>query len=165
MDDNKLVLGLGNLLNTDEGVGVHAVRYMQELLGELDDVAMEDGGTLGLNLLPLVEDATHLLLLDAVDADLPGGSVVELEKDEIPIYGGFKLSQHQVTFQEVMGLALIRDKLPENLYLIGVQPVSLEIGVNLSDEVAAVIPEVFRRAVRILESWGVSLPDAIDLSK
>ena len=61
-----LVLGIGNLLNTDEGVGVHAVKQIKEQVGEVNGVAMEDGGTLGLNLLPLVEEATHLLILDAL---------------------------------------------------------------------------------------------------
>jgi hydrogenase maturation protease len=153
-----LVLGIGNLLNTDEGVGVHAVRQIKEQAGEVDGVAIEDGGTLGLNLLPLVEDATHLLILDAVDAGQPPGTVVELKKEEIPLYGGFKLSQHQLTFQEVLGLALIRGKLPEYLHLIGVQPDSLEIGVGLSDKARAVLPDVITRSLRVLADWGVQLP-------
>jgi len=153
-----LVLGIGNLLNTDEGVGVHAVRQIKEQIGEIDGVAIEDGGTLGLNLLPLVEDATHLLILDAVNAGKPPGTVVELEKDAIPLYGGFKLSQHQLTFQEVLGLALIRGRLTEYLHLIGVQPDSLEIGVGLSDKVRAALPDVVTRSFRVLENWGIRLP-------
>jgi hydrogenase maturation protease len=153
---NILVLGIGNLLNTDEGVGVHAIRRLQEQLGEVDGVALEDGGTLGLNLLPLVEEATHLLILDAVNANQPPGTVVELEKDEIPLYGGFKLSQHQLTFTEVLGLALIRDKLPAHLHLIGVQPASLAIGVDLSDVVMAALSDVTARSLDVLAGWGVS---------
>jgi hydrogenase maturation protease len=152
-----LVLGIGNLLNTDEGVGVHAVRRIKEQVGEVDGVAIEDGGTLGLNLLPLVEDATHLLILDAVNAGQPPGTVVELRKEEIPLYGGFKLSQHQLTFQEVLGLALIRGRLPEYLHLIGVQPDSLEIGVGLSDKVMDALPEVAERSLKVLSGWGVRL--------
>lgn len=152
-----LVLGIGNLLNTDEGVGVHAVRRIKEQVGEVDGVAIEDGGTLGLNLLPLVEDATHLLILDAVNAGQPPGTVVELRKEEIPLYGGFRLSQHQLTFQEVLGLALIRGRLPEYLHLIGVQPNSLEIGVGLSDKVMDALPEVTKRSLKVLSGWGVRL--------
>ena len=153
-----LVLGIGNLLNTDEGIGVHAVQQIKEQVGEVDGVAIEDGGTLGLNLLPLVEDATHLLILDAVNAGQPPGTVVELEKEAIPLYGGFKLSQHQLTFQEVLGLALIRGRLPEYLHLIGVQPDSLEIGVGLSNKGIAALPEVTRRSFKVLEDWGVLFP-------
>ena len=64
------------------------------------------------------------------------------------------MSQHQVTFQEVLGLALIRGKLPEYLHLIGVQPVSLEIGIDLSPQVAAVLPEVVERAWAVLAAWS-----------
>ena len=156
MGRNLLVLGIGNLLNTDEGVGVHAIRALQARYPE-SEVPMADGGTLGLNLLPLVEDATHLLLLDAVDAGRAPGSVIELSNDEIPIFGGYKLSQHQLTFQEVLGLAVVRQNLPENLYLIGVQPDSLEIGVALSDVVQAALPTVLERAIAVLHAWGAVL--------
>jgi hydrogenase maturation protease len=152
-----LVLGIGNLLNTDEGLGVHAARQMQALLEGVEGVTVEDGGTLGLNLLPLVEDTNHLLLLDAVDAGQPPGSVVELTKEQIPLYSGIKMSQHQLTFQEVLGLALIRGRLPKNLHLVGVQPVSLEIGTDLSEPVAAALPQVVERALRVLEAWGVAV--------
>lgn len=149
-----LVLGIGNLLNSDEGVGVHAVRALQaDLAGRYPDVAFLDGGTLGLNLLPLVEDATHLLLLDCVNAGQPGGTIVELTKDQIPLYSGVKMSQHQTTFQEVLGLALLRGRLPEHLHLIGIQPVSLEIGTELTPAVQAILPEMVDRAASRLISW------------
>ena len=158
-ESSILVLGIGNLLNTDEGVGVHAAKKLQDLIPEQAGLAVEDGGTLGLNLLPLVEDATHLLLLDAVDAAAEPGTVIELEKDDIPLFGGFKLSQHQLTFQEVLGLALIRNKFPENLHLVGVQPESLAIGVGLSDVVQAALPDMLARAFAVLRAWGVTLPE------
>ena len=155
MERNLLVLGIGNLLNTDEGIGVHAIRQLQARYPD-SDVPMADGGTLGLNLLPLVEDATHLLLLDAVDAGREPGSVIELDKDDIPIFGGYRLSQHQLTFQEVLGLALIREKLPEHLYLIGIQPASLEIGVDLSPVVEAALPIMLDKAAEVLHRWGTA---------
>jgi hydrogenase maturation protease len=167
MDRQVLVLGIGNVLNTDEGVGVHAVRKLRQEFAELEaavaGVELQDGGTLGLSLLPLVEEATHLLLLDAVDVGEPPGTLVELEKEQIPYQGSMKLSQHQVTFQEVLGLALIRQKLPEHLHLIGIQPASLAIGVDLSPEVQAVLPQMLKRATRVLSAWGVKLPAAGDL--
>ena len=159
--DQILVLGIGNLLNTDEGVGVHAVRMMQaqaEAAGGVEGVVLHDGGTLGLNLLPLVEETTHLLILDAVDAGRPPATVVELTKDEIPLYAGIKMSQHQLTFQEVLGLALIRGRLPEYLHLVGLQPVSLEIGTELSPAAADALPRLVERAWRVLSRWGVSVP-------
>lgn len=157
-DHSILVLGIGNLLNTDEGVGPHAVRELKRAFHEMDGVQLLDGGTLGLSLLPLIEDATHLLLLDAVDVGKPAGTLVEMDRDQIPLRGGMRLSQHQLTFQEVMGLALIRAKLPEHVHLIGIQPGSLAIGVGLSPQVQATIPEMLNRTIQVLAGWGVVLP-------
>ena len=112
------------------------------------EVEFLDGGTLGLSLLSIVEEASHLLILDAVDAHQPPGTVIELVGAEIPLFSGVKLSQHQVTFQEVLGLAAVRDKLPANLHLIGVQPADLSIGLDLSPEAANALPELLHRHCR-----------------
>ncbi|MCS6844534.1 MAG: HyaD/HybD family hydrogenase maturation endopeptidase [Caldilineales bacterium] len=160
-----LVLGIGNTLQRDEGVGVHALAALQAALSPAEAagaVTFLDGGTLGLALLPVVEDATHLLILDAVDAHLPPGAVVELADDEIPLYSGVKLSQHQVTFQEVLALAGLRGRLPARLHLIGVQPADLSLGVDLSPTVAAVLPAVVQRAIAVLQRWGVLPPSEGD---
>lgn len=151
----NLVLGIGNTLNTDEGVGVHAVALLKEALGNPPAVEFLDGGTLGLNLLPLVEEARHLLILDAVNAGAQGGTVIELRRDEIPLFAGVKMSQHQLTFQEVLGLAQVRGKLPEYLHLIGVQPEDLSVGVGLSVVVAKAIPGVLKRAEAVLREWNL----------
>ncbi|MCB9452887.1 MAG: HyaD/HybD family hydrogenase maturation endopeptidase [Anaerolineaceae bacterium] len=153
-----LVLGIGNILNTDEGVGVHAVRALQAKFGEPEGFELLDGGTLGLNLLPLVDDATHLIIMDAVDAGKPAGTLIELHGAEIPLFGGAKLSEHQLTFQEVLGLALLRNTLPENLVLLGVQPESLAIGIGMSPVVQKVLPALCDRAEALLASWQI-LPD------
>mgnify|MGYP001240594092 CR=1 FL=1 len=97
----RVVLGLGNTLNRDEGVGVHALAPLASRLGAQEAVELLDGGTLGLNLLPIVEECSHLLVLDAVNAGKSPGTVVELRREQIPLYSGVKLSEHQVTFQEV----------------------------------------------------------------
>ena len=149
----KVVLGLGNLLQKDEGLGVQALKLLDAQLGGRSDFELLDGGVLGLNLLMIVEECSHLLLLDAINKGKPAGTVIELTKEEIPLYSGIQLSQHQVTFQEVLGLANIRGYLPEHLHLIGVQPEDLSTGLELSTTVANVIPEVVLRAEKILESW------------
>ena len=129
----KVVLGLGNLLNKDEGLGVQALKLLDARLGQQEQVELLDGGVLGLNLLMIVEECSHLLILDAVNAGKAPGTVIELRKEQIPLYAGVKMSQHQMTFQEVLGLANIRDKLPEHLHLIGVQPEDISIGLDLSE--------------------------------
>ncbi len=147
------ILGIGNILNRDEGIGVRAVEYLRERVGEPENVDLIDGGVLGLELLQIVESAPRLLILDAVDAGLEPGTVVELAGDEIPLYTKVKMSQHQVTFQEVLALAQMRDSMPPELYLIGVQPADLSIGIELSPAVASVVPEIAERALAVSRSW------------
>ena len=152
----KIVLGLGNTLNRDEGLGVHALKALEARVGVFaPQVEFLDGGVLGLNLLPLVEEASHLLVLDAVNARKEPGTLIELERDEIPLYSGIKLSDHQVTFQEVLGLASFRDRLPEHLHLVGAQPADLSIGVELSSVSEAVLPQILQRAEAVLRGWGL----------
>jgi hydrogenase maturation protease len=149
----KVVMGLGNLLNRDEGLGVQAVKLLDARVGKQTDFELLDGGVLGLNLLMIVEECSHLLILDAVNVGKPAGTVVELTKEQIPLYAGVKLSQHQITFQEVLGLANIRGKLPEHLHLIGIQPEDISVGLDLSQSISEKMPEVISRAERMIEQW------------
>ena len=156
----KIVLGLGNTLNKDEGLGVFAVSalesHLKEKLGTDTEIEFIDGGALGLNLLSWVEECSHLLVLDSMISrfSVPG-QVMELAKDEIPLYRNIKMSDHQITFQEVLGLAKFRDKFPEHLHLVGAQPVDMSIGYGISPEIEAVMPEIIKRAERVLADWGL----------
>ena len=154
----KVVLGLGNLLQKDAGFGVRVVQALEAEMGrELrrNQVELVDGGTLGPDLLPLVEDCSHLLVLDAVEAQARPGTLVELNKEQIPRFVGIKLTQHQVTFLEVLALADLRGNLPEQMYLIGIQPCDLGSGLELSQEVEQKLPRAILRAVEVLRGWGV----------
>lgn len=153
-----LVLGIGNILNRDEGVGVHAAQALQAKYPNPVGFTIHDGGTLGLNLLPLVDDATHLLILDAVEARKAPGTVIQLAGEAIPLWGGAKLSEHQLGFQEVLGLAMLRQKLPPHLHLIGMQPADLSIGVGLSPLAEQALPHMLEAAETLLANWGVLTP-------
>jgi hydrogenase maturation protease len=149
----RIVLGLGNVLNHDEGLGVHALGALAAEVGAAANVEFADGGALGLALLPLVEECSHLLVLDAVDAGRPPGTLIELSGHEIPLRAGLKVSQHQVSFQEVLALAGSRDRLPPHLHLLGLQPADLSWGVGLHPNVAAMIPLLLQRARAVLREW------------
>lgn len=152
--NRKVVLGLGNLLNHDEGLGVHALGALApNPVTPNSPVEFLDGGVLGLNLLPLVESCSHLLVLDAVNTGLSAGSLIELRGEDIPLYTGMKLSRHQITFQEVLALADFRNKLPRHLHLIGLQPADVTVGIGLSPVVAAAIPRLLDCATQILSVW------------
>ncbi len=132
---------------------MHAVKALEARLGDLPGWEFVDGGVLGLNLLSWVESASHLLILDAVNANQEPAAVIEMEKEEIPMYTGIKMSDHQITFQEVLGLANFREKLPDHLHLVGAVPVDLGIGTELSPQIAEVIPDLISRAERIIAEW------------
>ncbi len=162
-NNRKIVFGLGNTLNRDEGLGVYALKELEVALEEYKKdhpatahvLELLDGGVLGLNLLPWVEESSHLLILDAVNANKAPGTIVELSKDEIPLYSGIKMSDHQITFQEVLGIAKFRNTLPEHLYLIGAQPSDISMGVGLSDEIQKILPHLVQKAIIQLENWNL----------
>jgi hydrogenase maturation protease len=156
MNGRHVVLGIGNILNRDEGLGVRALDLLEHSLGSLPGVEYVDGGVMGLSLLPLVEECEHLLVLDAVDGGDDPGALIEMTAAEIRLFTGVKMSEHQITFQEVLGLAFIRDKLPPHLHLIGAQPEDLAIGLGLSQRVLATLPLVVARARAVLAEWGLA---------
>ena len=150
----KAVLGLGNLLNRDEGLGVRALKLLDLRLGRQRDFELLDGGVLGLNLLMIVEECSHLLILDAVNVGQPAGTVIELSKEQIPYCAGIKLSQHQVSFQEVLAMARLRGHLPDHLRLTGIQPGDISLGLELSPTVERALPELVSRAIAVLNTWS-----------
>lgn len=149
----RVVLGLGNMLYSDEGFGVHALQDLRAHLTECKSVEWVDGGVLGLDLLPLVESCSHLLVLDALDANQPPGTVIELDKNQIQLFSGMNLSEHQLGFQEVLALAAFRGRLPEHLNLIGIQPARLEVDTYLSPQGVNALPRVRTLAEQVILDW------------
>jgi hydrogenase maturation protease len=143
-DGPVLVLGIGNILLGDEGVGVRAVEALAAAAGHgtpiSHDVRIVDGGTLGLDLLPLVEDARALVLVDAIDAGADPGTVVVLHGAELTARLSGGVSVHQVGVGDLVAVARLRGTLPEQTTLVGVQPASVDVGISLSPPVAAALP-------------------------
>jgi hydrogenase maturation protease len=151
-----LVLGLGNTLLSDEGVGVRVVEQLQARYRFAGDVEILDGGTLGLDLLPYVEKADRLLVVDAVEMGADPGTLVRLEGDEIPSVLGPKLSPHQVGFADLLDAARLTDCLPQERVLWGCQPTSLKVGLSLSPAVEAQVELLVESVLTELLRWGVS---------
>jgi hydrogenase maturation protease len=154
--DSILVLGIGNLLWADEGFGVRCVEALQAGWQFAPHVDLVDGGTQGLYLLPLVQAARRLLILDAVDYGLPPGTLKLVENDEVPRFlGAKKMSLHQTGFQEVLMLAQMTDSWPAEVLLIGCQPEELEdYGGSLRDSVKDALQRALPLAVERLAHWG-----------
>ena len=147
------ILGIGNTLYTDEGLGVHALSHLDEIFGMDEQVLLFDGSTDGMSLLGPVEDTDYLIVLDAINAGKEGGSIIELRGDEIPAYYGVKMSIHQLGFQEVLLAAKLREKYPKHIVMIGMQPTSLELGIGLSETNHAKLPELLNRVVEQVNNW------------
>jgi hydrogenase maturation protease len=149
-----LVIGLGNPLMADDGLGLVALERLRQGWRVPQSVGLVDGGTWGINLLPLIEDAERVLFLDAIDAGRPPGSLVVLEREELPRFLALKLSPHQIDLREVLAVAELRGKLPSHLVAIGLQPGRLEMASELSPEIESRLDALLRAAVERLESWG-----------
>lgn len=151
-DDRILVLGIGNILWADEGFGVRVVEALDRAYLMPDHVTLRDGGTQGLYLLPLLEDADVVVLLDAVDYGLAPGTLHLVNDADVPaILATRKLSLHQTGFQEVLGLMQLRGYMPRALRLVGVQPHTLDdYGGGLTPLVAAQVEPAVAHVVRLL---------------
>jgi hydrogenase maturation protease len=148
-----VVIGCGNLLGADDGVGLAVLERLRRW--DLPpEVELADGGTWGLNLLPLIESTDRLLLLDAVDRGKAPGTVTVLEREEIPRVLSTKLSPHQIDLREVLALAELRGSLPRDMVVVGVQPARIELSTELSPEVSARVDDLVALAAGWLESWG-----------
>jgi len=160
-EPGTLVLGIGNILCADEGFGVRAVEALHAGWVAPPGVRIMDGGTQGMFLLPWVCTASRLLIFDAIDFGLAPGTLRLIRDEDVPRYmGAKKVSMHQTGFQEVLASARLLESYPEQVALIGVQPVELDdYGGSLRPAVKARIPEAVRLGVEVLGQWDVPLSE------
>lgn len=149
-----LVVGLGNPLMADDGVGLAALERLREEYEIPAGVELEDGGTWGMMLLPSIEEARELLLLDAVRTASPAGTLSLLGRDQLPLYFSHKISPHQIDMREVLAVAELRGNLPSRLAVVGVEPELVEMRHSLSPSVEARVGDMVEAAVRQLAAWG-----------
>ena len=149
-----VVIGLGNPLMGDDGTGLAALERLQSDWVVPDDVMLVDGGTWGMNLLPLIETAGRVLMLDAITHGGAPGDVVVLEREQLPKVFALKFSPHQLDMREVLAVAELRGTLPADTCAVGVQPGRVEMGVFLSPEVEGSLDRLVTLAVDRLGAWG-----------
>ncbi len=149
-----LVLGLGNVVCSDDGVGVVAVHRLLREYELPEGVTAVDGGTLGLSLLPLVDSADIVIIIDAIRADGAPGTPVRLEGDEVPPAVYERLSPHQIGVSDLLAGASLLNRYPARVILIGVVPETVELGLERTPEVEAQVPDLVRRVVEELTALG-----------
>jgi len=150
------ILGIGNPLLGDDGFGVEVVKRLSQEIGESPDVEIIDGGSLGIYLLPYLEDKTHLIVIDAINFNGKPGEVAKFKLEEIPSYIGFKVSEHQITFHEVVALMNLLDIKPSESLVVGVQPKTNQWGDKMSPEVTEAIDKVIDEIKEQIKKWRES---------
>ncbi|MDD2768900.1 MAG: HyaD/HybD family hydrogenase maturation endopeptidase [Methylococcus sp.] len=157
MPPRVLILGIGNLLWADEGFGVRVAQALQRDYIFPENVTVMDGGTQGLALIPYVQESDVLIIADAVDFGLTPASLLEARDEDVPAYlHSGKTSLHQVSFQEVLALCKLMGRGPEQLYLVGVQPVDMkDYGGSLTPEVKAQLEPAIARILARLGELGL----------
>ncbi len=149
-----LVLGVGNTLLSDEGFGVHVIEHLVKRYALPKEVRALDGGTLGMDLLYYLEGVENLLIVDAVEARCEPGTLIRLNGDEVPAFLSLKVSPHQMGIPDMLAAARLKGCFPKNIVLWGVQPASLEVGLELSETVAPLVDVVVEHLVKELRAWG-----------
>jgi hydrogenase maturation protease len=152
-----LVLGLGNALMSDDGFGSRMAEMLQARFRFSSGIAVLDGGTLGLDLLPRLEGIDRLLIIDALEMDAEPGAVFRLEGEEVPRAFASKLSVHQVGVQDLLAVAELQGHLPSELVVWGVQPGTVEMGLDLTPTVTAAMDKVLAGVLEELRAWGIDL--------
>jgi hydrogenase maturation protease len=155
--ENVLILGIGNTLLTDEGIGVHLVDRMQKQVGELEGVEYLDGGTLSFTLAEPIARADGLIVVDAARMDAPPGTLKVFHNEAMDRYlSGNRASVHEVSLTDLLDIARLSECLPGERYLIGIEPASLEWGEHASETVMPAIDLGIDKILSILSEWQVT---------
>lgn len=144
-------MGVGNVLMADDGVGARSVTMLQARVPH--GVRVVERSLLGLDALADVEQASHLLLLDSIDAGRPPGEILRLAWPELPESLGPRLSPHELALGDLLALAAIRGNAPDEVVVMGIQPARIGPGLDLSPEVAAALPGLVTSALGVLKGW------------
>lgn len=152
-----LVLGLGNPLMGDDGLGLAALERLERDWRLPPEVQSVDGGTLGLALLPLFEVADEVVILDAIDTGGRPGELVVLEREALPRWLAQGTSVHEDGLAQVLALSELRATLPARLAAIGLQPGRVALGAGLSDEIEHGLDDLVAAVAQRLATWGHQL--------
>lgn len=138
-----LVIGVGNLIQMDDGIGVHVIQEMEKQQ-QPDNVELFDGGTLGIDLLPWIEGREYLILVDAIKADHPAGTIFRFHPQDIDYEDAPKTSIHQLGLIDSLKMCALTGIAPKEVVIFAVQPGIIDWGETLSPAVEAKIPKIIQ---------------------
>ena len=151
-----VVLGVGNILLTDEGFGVHVVNQLREDYVFNPPITILDGGTMGMELLTYMRGMTQLVLVDAIHGGEAPGTVYEFPHEEMNHYFTEAISVHEVGMQDILRIRALQEDPLEDAVVIGVEPESLELGLTLSETTQAAVEDVKGRVLAVLSAWNIT---------
>ena len=156
-ENSIVVLGVGNILLTDEGLGVHVVEDLKANYTFTPQISLIDGGTMGMELLTYMRGMKKVLLIDTVNGGEAPGTIYEFPHRELEQYFTDHISVHEVGMQDILRIRAIQENPLEDAIVIGVEPESLDVGFEPSAPVQKALPEVKERVLRVLREWGVQI--------
>lgn len=150
-----LILGVGNVLLSDEGAGIRALQELQKQYSFPGEVELLDAGTSGMSLLPWIENRSRLFILDVVDTPTrDGGEVFQYHFEEPPAFIRKKSTSHQIGLHEVLAFCALSNTLPSRILLFSISPQNLQTGLELSPQVSEGVQELVQMVIRELERSG-----------
>ena len=149
------ILGLGNILLSDEGVGVHVVNEFQKRYQVPGHVEIVDGGAAGLDLIPFIEGREKVVMVDAVNFDREPGYIDVLENEQIPVRLTQKASMHHLGLMDVLCIVRLSGNVPEDMCIVGIQPGSLELGLDMTPPIWDKQEALIDRLVQKLREWNI----------
>lgn len=149
----KIVMGIGNILLRDEGFGVKVIEYLRRQVAVPSDVELMDGGTLGLDLVPYLAEAERLIILDCVQGGKEPGTFYDFRGEAVTEYFQQAVSLHDIGIQEVLAVLKVIGAPLNQVIVLGVQPESLDLGLELSEVVAKQVRPTAETVAEILTSW------------
>ena len=156
-----LVLGIGNVLMTDDSVGVRVVHELERRYRFPENVELLDGGTSGIELLSYIANRDYLIIIDAIRSDFPPGTVLKVEGEDVPAKFMTRISPHQLGISDLLAAATLTGELPERMVLFGMEPKKISLGLELSDELKANLEKLIAKVVEELKNIG-SEPELLE---
>lgn len=150
-----VVIGLGNVLLSDEGLGVRAVELLEQRYSLPASVELIDGGTSAMDLLNPLSNNEHVIIADSVKTGAPPCTLVRLADDEVPKFFQTKISPHQIGLSDLLALLTVQGQAPKRITIIGMVPESLKTHIGLSDGINAKMDEMVELLADELRSLGI----------
>jgi hydrogenase maturation protease len=158
---NVLVLGIGNVLMTDDSVGIRVINELERRFRFPENVELLDGGTSGIELLSYIVNRDYLIIVDAIKSDLPPGTVVKVEGEDVPAKFMTRISPHQLGLSDLLAAATLTGELPKQMVLFGIEPKLVALGLEMTDEVKGSFEKLLGVVVDELKRIG-SAPEVLE---